>query len=90
MLMKNSAEFNIDLNAKDDNNSMTDGWTAFHLACLYGRTKIVDMMMDNSELFKLDLVAKDNTGQTGYMLAKHVRKRYVVNLINRKMPSIAF
>merc|ERR1739848_294173 len=39
MIMKNSAEFNIDLNNKDDN-----GETAFHVACYNGHSKIAKMI----------------------------------------------
>ena len=53
MLIQKSAEFNIDLNAKDE-----DGMTAFHLACTRGRKNIVEMIIDNAESFKIDLTKK--------------------------------
>ena len=59
--MKNSAEFNIELNAK--NNS---GNTAFHLACLQGNVKIVDMLMKNSAEFNIELNAKDDDSCTAH------------------------
>ena len=85
ILMKNSVEFNINLNAKD-----FLGRTAFHWLC--SRTSIpsrlVQMMIDNSEAIKLDLSSRDNSGVTGYFLAKNNSK--VEELIKTKMPSIAF
>merc|ERR1712223_678169 len=65
MLIKNSAQFRIDLNAKDNG-----GMTAFHWACMYGRTSIVGIMINNSESFNLDFTARDGRGRTGFQLAK--------------------
>ena len=72
------------LNAKDE-----CGQTAFHYACTYGYTTTVRKMMDNAELFGLDLTAKDNDGNSGFHLAKYQRCYAVVNMIKRKMPRIA-
>ena len=85
MIMKNSARFNIELNAKDN----FFGWTAFHYACLYGYTSIVDMMINNSESLKLDLTARTKRGNTGFQLAQDWGHTNVVNLIRSKMPRIA-
>ena len=52
-------------------------------------TRIVDMMINNSESLKLDLTAKDNGGDTGFQHAQYYGKTAVVNLIRRKMPQIA-
>ena len=78
MLIKNSAEFNIELNAKTN-----AGLTAFHYACLNGRTSIVDIMVNNFKAFKLNLTVG---GRTGFQMAS----RKVKKLIQRKMPTIAF
>ena len=59
-LMQKSA----DINAKDEM-----GRTAFHWACNLGCKGIVEMMIDNAESFKLDLMAIDNDGKTGFQLA---------------------
>ena len=84
IIMKNSAQLNFDLNAKDN-----FGRTAFHYACIWGKTSIVDIMINNYEAFKLDLTARDNDGRTGFQLAKQCGQTDVVNLIKSKMPSIA-
>ena len=84
MIMKNSAKFNIELNAKT-----SSGWTAFHFACMYGITSIVDMMINNSESLKLDLTARDIDGKTGFQWAQFQGHINVVNLIRSKMPRIA-
>ena len=83
--MKNSVKFKIELNAKDN-----IGFAAFHWACCNGRTSIVEMMINNSESLKLDLTARDNEGKTGFMFAQDFGKTDVVNLIQTKMPQIAF
>ena len=57
---------------------------------MWGRTNIVDMMINNSESLKLDLTARDNDGKTGFQLAQDEGKTEVVNLILSKMPNIAF
>ena len=44
IIMKNSANINIELNTKNNY-----GTTAFHLAGIYGQKSIVDMMINNSE-----------------------------------------
>ena len=85
MLMKNSAEFKINLNAKSNG-----GMTAFHMACKRGRTSIVDIMMNNSESFNLNLTVRDNHGKTGFQLAQARGKTDVVNMIQTKMQQIAF
>ena len=83
--MKNSAKFNIELNAKDN-----DGRTAFHDACYCGETSIVKFMISNSDSFNLDLTARDNDGKTGFQLAQDEEESEVVYLIKNKMPNIAF
>ena len=82
--MKNSANFSIELNAKNNT-----GWTAFHYACINGYTSIVDMMISNSESLKLDLTARTKLGKTGFQLAQDKEETEVVNLIQSKMPRIA-
>ena len=74
MLIKNSAEFNIELNAKTN-----AGLTAFHYACLNGKTSFVDMMINNSESVNLDLTARNNDGKTGFQLAEDEGEFYVVS-----------
>ena len=82
--MKKSAEFNIELNAKD-----TLGRTAFHWACIFNRTSIVELMISDNSL-NLDLTARNNEGKTGYQLAQEWNRTDVVNLIQSQMPNIAF
>ena len=82
--MKNSDKFNIELNAKDNGE-----YTAFHLACVNGSLRIVDMMINNSESLKLDLTARNQWGQTGFHCAQLRGHTDVVNLIRSKMPRIA-
>ena len=45
-------------------------------------------MIDNSELFGIDLTLKDNYGNSGFDLAQQNQKTDTINLIKRKMPSI--
>ena len=84
MIIQNSVEFNIDLNDKN-----LYGKTAFHLACFNGMTSTVEMMLDNAKSFKIDLTVKDDRGRTGYQLAFQYNETRTINLIKRKMPSVA-
>ena len=84
MIIQKSPEFNIELNAKDE-----DGQTAFHVASSYGNTKSLDIMIENSKIFGLDITLKDNNGRTRFQLAKQKQQTEVIKLIKRKMPSIA-
>ena len=83
MIMKNSSELKIDLNIKNNFDM-----TAFHQACFYGYIRIVDMMIEQSESLELDLKAENSDGETGYQMARRVRKTDVVNLIQTKMPCL--
>ena len=66
-----------------------NGQTAFHHACTCDKINIVEMMIDNAVLYKLDLITKNNDGWTGFGSAYNGGKNDVVNLIKRKMPNIA-
>ena len=57
--MQKSAEFNIDLNAKDEN-----GKTGFQRAC-ENFTKLAEILIQKSTELDIDLNAKDNSGKTG-------------------------
>ena len=51
---------------------------------------IVEMMLDNADSFKL--ATKDNDGRTGFQIAKKSpfgQSKQIVDLIKRRMPSIA-
>ena len=63
-MVQKSAEFNIQLNEDNEN-----GKIAFHLACLHKKTDIVELLIENSAVFKIDLVTKDSNGGTGYEIA---------------------
>ena len=80
MIMKKSTELKMDLNAKDN-----FGRTAFHYACNFGKTIIIERMISNSKSLKLDLNAKDTDGKTAFKLAQIRGKSDVVNLIASKM-----
>ena len=84
VIMKNSSKLLIDLNITDSR-----GKTAFHRACMFGHTKIVNKMIEQSDSLELDLEAVDNNGKTGYQVAKANDKTDVVKLIKTKMPSLA-
>ena len=87
LLIKKSVELNININEKDQ-----DGRTAFHLVCdnkYHWNPATVNVILDNSELFGLDLTLKDKNGDTGFQIAERHEKTAIINLIKRKMPSIA-
>ena len=80
--MEKCIEFNIDLNAK------CRGRTAFHWVCMNNQSKIVELLIQNSN--KIDLTAKNRCGQTGFQVAVSFGKTETVNLIKEKMPRIAY
>ena len=53
-LIKFVLETSYDMNARNN-----IGWTALHLACEYGRTEIVQLIIQSSKDFGIDLNAKD-------------------------------
>ena len=59
MLVQKSAQFNIDLNAKD-----RFGWTPFHDACIFGHVKTVEILMQKSAEFNIELNTKSFSGWT--------------------------
>merc|ERR1719225_1351957 len=61
MIIKNCAEFNIDLNIKDN-----DGKTAFHQVCEIAFEEIAEMIIENSVDLNIDLNAKTNKGETAF------------------------
>ena len=64
MIVKNSVEFNIELNTRGNNDN-----TAFHYACMHGQSEIVEMIMKNSVEFNIELNVKDNQGATAFHLS---------------------
>merc|ERR1712062_297035 len=63
-LMEFILKTSFDMNAKD-----RWGWTALHLACLYGRIETAQLIIQNSKNFVIDLNAKDDFGRTAWHLA---------------------
>ncbi len=61
MLMKNSAKFDIDLNAKD-----LYGNTALNGACWSGNISMVKMLIKNSSEFNIEMT---NDGKTVFHMA---------------------
>ena len=53
----------FDLNETDRHKN-----TAFHLACLYERDCVVDLIMDSVEKLKIDTTLKNEDGKTGFDL----------------------
>ena len=62
--------------------------TAFHYACMRGNTRIVDIIIDNAEMYHIDLTAKDRKGRNGAKIAEYYKRDNVVNLIREKMPGL--
>ena len=50
LIMTNSIQLNIELNARTE----TIGYTGFSLACGNGHSKIADMLLKNSDIFKIN------------------------------------
>ena len=62
--IQNFAKLDIDVNAEDRN-----GKTAFHQACKYGRSKITEILIQNSALLKMNVNA---TEDVNYQTAAHL------------------
>ena len=58
--------------------------TAFHLACWWGKVNTVEILINNAEMFKLDLKAKTKLGKTGLDLATVEGKTGVISVIKSK------
>ena len=74
--MKNSIEFDLDLNAKDN-----FGMTAFHLACWWGKARTVETLLLNSKQFNIDVESTTKLGKNGLQLALSEGKSGVVSVI---------
>ena len=83
ILIHNSVDFNIDLNAKDKK-----GNTAFITACLKWTPEVAEVLIDNSVDCNIDLNAKDNCNKTGFQLAKRFGNKTICKLIEKKMPKL--
>ena len=57
--------FKVILDSETDNNSETvDCSNSLHLACHYGRVKVVEMLLTKSDDLKVDLRRKTDNGET--------------------------
>ena len=60
---------------KSPNEAQGDGFTAFHAACLKKHWAIADYLIDNSEEFGINLLAKDEKGRTSLQPVKLATSR---------------
>ena len=77
MLMQKSAEFGINLNAKDN----ISGRTAFHLACAFGKTEIARMIVQKSTELNIELNNKNRYGWTAFQLASNHGRVDIVDMM---------
>ena len=75
-------------NSAETNAKTVKGQTAFHLACIYGQTEIVEMLMDNAKAYKIDFTAEDERCFTGLQYAISWKRQDVVDLIKTKETEI--
>ena len=87
MMINQSLPMKIDLNTKCNH-----GMTVFHLACVGlpsdDRTRIVEIILQQSEYHRIDLTAVDDIGQSGYQIAQFYNNTEVINLIKSKVPTL--
>ena len=76
-IMKNSAEFSIDLNAKD----YTSGSTAFHHACKLGKMKITAMFIQKGLNLNIELNSKCRIGKTAFHTACRYGQREIAEYL---------
>merc|ERR1711953_1387331 len=67
LIIQNSKEFGIDLNAEN-----SYGSTALHWACDKGQTETVQMMLKNWKEFGIDIRAHNNCGETALDFITHL------------------
>jgi len=60
-LMEFILKTSFDMNTKD-----SWGCTAWHLACIYGKTETAKLIIQNSKIFGIDLNAKNDDGDTAF------------------------
>ena len=59
---------------KELNTKSAIGFTAFHLACRHGNSRLAEMLMKKCKELKIDLNAKDKQGRTGFHIAGIYRR----------------
>jgi len=79
LLIRNSATFNIDLNAKDRFHQ-----TAFYQVCSYGNQELIELFIQNSKAYNIDLNAKDTNGWTALHLVCERGQTKVAELLIQK------
>ena len=67
----------FDMNTKDSRY----GWTALQVACTNGKTETVQLIIQNSKDFGIDLNAKDNRGNTAWHYACQYGRTEIAQLI---------
>ena len=83
ILLQNSGNLKIDLNAKDG----LFKHTALNWACWAGKTELVKMMIENPNSSKFDLKIKDLYGRTAFQNAEERGNQDIVALFKRKLPA---
>ena len=81
ILLKKSADFNIDINEANSGN-----FNAFHTACFENNIKLVEVIIDLAESMNFNLKAKTSLGLTGFEIAENLGHQNIVNMIQRKLP----
>ena len=77
LMIESSKDFDIDLNAGDDDY----GLTAFHYACRIGRTELVSMMLELATEYSIDLNARGLDGATAFHEACECEAMGIVKMI---------
>ena len=84
MLLERSTELKINLNEEES----SDGRTAFHVACVNGLEKIVEMLIHSSPYLNINLNSEDENGYTAFHYAYVNGHSKITKLLSKK--SVAF
>ena len=77
ILLRETTEVEIDFNAVDE-----IGRTGFHWSCFKGHLAVIKLLVeDSNELRRINFLAKDNFGDTGYNLAVQNNKNNVTEYL---------
>ena len=61
--------------------NQSEYYNPFFAACSYHHTEFVDLMINSSKDFGIDLNARNAYGETGFMIARRYARTEVVNLM---------
>ena len=88
IFMENAANLSFNNHGIDINAKTKLGRTALHLACIYGHSDVVKLLIENTVAFCIDLNVKDNSGKTAFLWACFFGHLDVVKIIMKNAANV--